>query len=292
MRPQPQVLKRSEFTYGITKDALAQIVPDNAATLVDSITLAEHFRHLDLNLIGARRSFIDATEILRQFIPYTLVFKVIYEGYDGDIPVVKIAVYLRNKKNGEQKLATNYSLGVGGHVESVDTAYYALHDKPNFASTEIDVRRMLADTCYREFHEEVNLDANGDEALINVEPIGFVLDSKPEFGYVGNTHVGLIYGLRVPSYSEFQMAEEINDAIGWFSIDELREFAKDHTFEPWSAMIIDSLGDVLSDRLIGSSENRVVINAEMYDRIVTEEEPREANAALTALLSRPRADRV
>lgn len=291
MRTQPETLKRSEFTYGVTKDALALIAPDNAATLFDAFSMAEKLRQLDLCLIGARRSFIDVTEILRQFIPYTLVFKVLYKGESNEIADIKFAVYLRNKKNGEQKLATNYSLGVGGHVESCDTAYYG--DAAQQPTTEIDVRRMLGDTCLREFQEEVSLDANGDEALINIEPVGFVMDSKPEVGYVGNTHVGLIYGLRVPSYSEFQMAEEINDAIGWFNMDELREFGKDHSFEPWSRMIIDQVGDILGDRLIGAEINRVVVAEEVYDSLVNDlEKPKEPNPALVALLSRPRAERL
>lgn len=266
-RIQPSATRRSEFTLGIMAAQLEQIAADNACTLLDNQSMAIAFRQMDFNVVGARRSLIDQHDLMRQFIAYTLMYR-ITTGTDGD-DVIEFGVYLRNKKNGEVKLATNYSMGIGGHVEATDIVYYMLADvngEPSKdESNEIDVAATIDNSCFREFCEEVTVTGTEDDNHF-YQPLGFVMDSTDTKGYVGNTHVGLLYAIDMPADADFEMAEDINDRIGWFTPEGIKAFDLG-PFEPWSVMVQARI-DEIARELLNTRKSRIILNATGLDTAV------------------------
>lgn len=239
--------KRSEITLGIHRAAFDSAFADGVVNFIDRDQLPLMWRHMDLNLVSARRSVFDQTEFGRQFIAYTLIFKRVLV---GGIWVPKFMVYLRNKLNNEVRLAAALSLGAGGHVEDkTDKRYYMVREEvgDGFIETEeVDVEQTMYANYLREIGEEIRL--IGGPAMGGLpEPkiLGIVADSKPEKGYVGNSHLGFIYAFEVHEDTDFDMVEPLNDRIGWFTPGELMKGIEGQPdFEPWSKLIIQQIGRV------------------------------------------------
>lgn len=260
---QPPKTKRSEFTFGFHAASLAEIAQDNAVTLLTEAEMEGAFRELDFCVMGSRRSLNDKFELLRQGIAYGLTFKIVEETTSG-LPYPLFAVYKRNKLNGEVRLASALSLGAGGHIELVDQAqYYDVVDEENVDPNaeraieytgEIDSGSMIDQSYFREYSEEVELfhEVTRSQEIMVTLPyrLGFVMDSRPERGYVGNTHVGFIYGAQVPVDADFDMKEELNDRVGWYSPAQLVAHVNgtapiaDVQFEPWSLLLIERITEI------------------------------------------------
>ncbi|MGG4591825.1 hypothetical protein ACLPJK_26560 [Pseudomonas aeruginosa] len=227
-------IKRPEFTYGVHPQALADIVPDNRATILSDKATVDLLRLLDGAVMGSVRAYNDEHELLRQAIAYTLTYKL---GNDGEI---YFAVYCR-AKHGDGELVRRYSLGAGGHVEREDVAFYVTDN----GTEVIDLTSTLVANCVREHAEEIHFPTNTQREPRKVSRLGFVMDSGPS-GYVGNVHFGVIHAIRVVA-DEFQMSEEQNEAVGWMrAIDLVNHDKALGEFEPWSAMIIAQIHKVCS----------------------------------------------
>lgn len=251
------VEKHSEFTYGVHHDVVAEVAQDNQFTLMQPEEMAIALRKLDEGVMGARRSLIAKFCLLRQAIAYGLGYKI--EQSNKGLRLV-FAVYKRNKKNSESGLQSVLSLGGGGHIEGDDVSYHIFSEDgttENIAATAaIDVHETLDDSFLREWAEEfAAIDAAGNdlvEALLGsasvkgFNKIGLVMDSKPEHGYVGNIHFGVVYALEYPSeVIRFETKEPQNEAIGWATAEDLAnpeaELHQHGPFEPWSKFLVDNI---------------------------------------------------
>lgn len=248
--------KGAEFTYGVHGPSLAAIAPDNAFTLLPQEELYRKLREIDGIVMGSVRALNGKFELLRQGIGYTLFYRIVMvEG----VRRVKFMVYRRNKTNGEGRLASKLSLGAGGHIEGFDVSFHTIVEHELLTQTPIiDMHETTDDSVDREGNEEISLyNEAGDEitdivmldakeAVFN--KLGFVMDSKPEVGYVGNIHYGVVYAIDATLATRFEMAEPQNDAVAWAGVEELQndEMFKDPEvpFEPWSQMIVDQIAAV------------------------------------------------
>lgn len=246
-----KLAKNSEFTYGVHARSLAYLVTDNQATPMATELAHEALKKMDGMVMGSVRALNNQFELLRQGIAYTLVFKI------DDNGELLFLVYKRTKLNGEGRLAEKLSLAPGGHIEGRDLSYYLTYNAQGEEATSdtIDWNVTLLKNLRRELCEEVDFTSQayqhtdrhvGLMAAASAKPIGFVMDSKPEIGYVGNVHFGAVYAANVPRDTTFEMKEECNSAVAWVSANDLIDHVHKGgstppgyvEFEPWSVMII------------------------------------------------------
>lgn len=251
--------KGSEFTYGVHARSVLGLIKDNKATIMEPAGAAEVLAKMDSMLMGSVRSLNDTYELLRQGIAYTLPFK-LHEGK------LYFLVYKRTKRNNEGRLAEKLSLAPGGHIEGRDLSYYMVDggDGKAVESDTICWSDTLRRNMTRELCEEVDFTSKyfehterhiGLMAATAATAIGFVMDSKPEIGFVGNTHIGVIYGVQVPTDAGFIMKDEYNTSVGWMTGEDLLDHVLGKKslsdgengavpFEPWSEMIIGQIDKV------------------------------------------------
>lgn len=255
--------KGAEFTYGVHGPSLAAIVPDNAFTLLPQEKLRTALRELDAITMGSVRALNGKFELLRQGIGYILFYRIVHN-LQQNRPQVVFMVYRRNKTNNEGRLSSKLSLGAGGHIEGFDVSYHQIVENELLVQTPlIDMDETTDDSVDREGSEEVKLFDNANQNVTgNVmvdakegpfNKIGFVMDSKPEHGYVGNTHYGVVYAIDASEATRFEMAEPQNDAVAWATSEQLKNDAlfknPECPFEPWSQMIVDQI-DAVEDYIL------------------------------------------
>lgn len=247
--------KRSEMTFGISPEHSLHLTDNPAAgfAVMDAGVCADQLTYLDKYFGGMRRSIIDDTEALRQFIYYGVVVST------SEQDNYRVAVYQRGN-GAEGRLEGAYSLGFGGHVELNDIVVYL--DEEGNPTTTPSVYHSVYKSALREIDEEVSLlNENGDPLIMSVlPPFGFLSDYRPEEpGWVGNTHQAVL-GL-VIAEDDIAVDFAVNDPrytrVGWMTPAELEE-NKDK-FESWSQLVIDNLPEFeskMADMLTMAQEMR------------------------------------
>lgn len=236
--------KNAEFTFGVHAGHLLELVPDNQATIKTQLESEEIIHDLGNAVMGSVRSLNEKYGLLRQAIMYSFIWRLHPE------KGVQFFVYRRTKRNNEGQLSQRLSLGAGGHFELVDT--------PRYGESEIiDFPGACEENYYRERAEEVDGDDFFATPYETPTLHGFVMDSQPTPGYVGNIHFGMLAGVKmIDPTTELQMKEAHNDAEGWFTPDELRAIVSGETkilgegeevnFEPWSKLMIAEIEDLVA----------------------------------------------
>jgi len=237
--------KNAEFTFGVHAPSLLELVPDNQATIMTQLESEEIIHALGNAVMGSVRSLNEKFGLLRQAIMYSFIWRLHPE------LGVQFFVYRRTKRNNEGQLSQRLSLGAGGHFELVDIPRYSSECEI------IDFPGACEENYYRERAEEVDGDDRTISAYEGPTLHGFVMDSQPTAGYVGNIHFGMLAGVKVHNENiELQMKELHNDAEGWFTPDELRAIVDGDTeilgegeavnFEPWSKLMIVKIEDLVA----------------------------------------------
>jgi len=241
--------KNAEFTFGVHAGALLEMVPDNQATIKSQVECEEIIHHLGRSLMGSVRSLNEKYGLLRQAIMYSFIWRI------HPVHGVQFFVYRRTKKNNEGQLAQRLSLGAGGHFEFFDVSMYE-EDEKNLTAI-IDFPTMCEENYYRERDEEVD----GDDRTISPYEAptlhGFVMDSQPTPGYVGNIHFGMLAGVKMVNENiELRMKEAHNEAEGWMTPADLKAIAtgelkvtrndQDVNFEPWSLLMIKAIDELVA----------------------------------------------
>jgi len=258
-----KVAKNSEFTYGVHSGKLAELVPDNTATILSGADSERILKELDGAMMGSVRALNNELELLRQGIAYGLPFSRNAEGE------VVFLTYCREKINTEAQLSMKLSLAPGGHIERYDLGYYGVVSETSVELSEptavIDHTTTVRNNLTREFLEEVELLreekigslSSLELALSTINdhsyPCGFVMDSKPGEKYVGNIHFGALFLIPIPQNTGFKMKEEVNKEVGWLTIDQLKQtltgdlvpYKEGADFEPWSRMVIEKIDEVV-----------------------------------------------
>jgi predicted NUDIX family phosphoesterase len=126
-------------------------------------------------------------------------------------------LFRRTSEQTEKRLHNKFSLGVGGHMNPVDS----MEPKEHY----------LIDELKRELYEEVEL-LNG--CLIeDIEFIGFINDDTIP---VGRVHIGLLYNLHV-SNKEVYINETDKMTAEWIDKSNLAEFYEG--METWTKIAFD-----------------------------------------------------
>jgi len=131
--------------------------------------------------------------------------------------------YVRGKRSGELRLISKRSIGVGGHIEPVDSNLFASDQDMYLAAAE------------REVKEEVQMAAPFQGRIV-----GLINDDSSE---VGRVHIGIvhIWDLAVPEVSKREAA--ITDC-GFWEVEKLRRSWDE--LETWSQLALDILQDPMT----------------------------------------------
>ena len=190
---------------------------DGFAQLPGISTLAEDMQHLKYEC--ARHGyFVDRTkaevdEGKKQLIPYVLILR-------GN----QIFAYQRSKKSKEGRLHSKWSIGIGGHINPLDTY------------PKLGINTLLSTAIQRELTEELDW---GDQEICtinNLTEYGVLYDDTES---VGRVHIGYIVVINVPKGSKYPVPKEDTIAASqWLS---LRKTSALPNLERWSKMILETM---------------------------------------------------
>jgi predicted NUDIX family phosphoesterase len=172
-------------------------------------------RYLDGLLSPAHTSYRPRSEMehdpsYKQLIPYAVFQHVDAAG------VVRVFQYTRGKGQGEKRLHSKRSIGVGGHISSLDSG-----------DGEI---RPYEEGMRRELAEEVVIDTPYESRCV-----GLINDDETE---VGRVHLGVVHLLEVERPNVRPREKEIIEA-GFLPVAEMvRDMAG---FETWSQICLAAL---------------------------------------------------
>ncbi len=147
----------------------------------------------------------------KQLIPY-----VIFRHTDA-AGRVSLFQYTRGKGQGEERLHSKRSIGIGGHISSID------------AGDREDIN-PYHEGMWRELDEEVRIDTEYTGLCV-----GMINDDESE---VGQVHLGVVHLFDVAQPSVFPAEDEIIEA-GFRPVEEL--LADLEGFETWSQISLKAL---------------------------------------------------
>lgn len=136
----------------------------------------------------------------RQIIPYCLV-------KCGD------NYFITQRLEGDSRLTGKYSLGIGGHLERIDTADYD----------------YITAGMMRELREEIDIKST----IKSIDLIGMICSNNTEVDMV---HLGLVYVVDVSGF-DVQVKETETLTGDWISKDDLLKF--EGNLESWSKISVD-----------------------------------------------------
>lgn len=154
----------------------------------------------------------------KQLIPY-----VVFRHVDDD-GITRLFSYSRGKGNGESRLTSKWSVGIGGHISSIDDA----ENNP------------YRDGMRRELNEEVRIETDYTDRCV-----GLINDDETE---VGKVHLGVVHLFDVEA-PRVESAEAVICEAQFRPVDELMTMLD--RFESWSQIVLNALfGDQAPDRTI------------------------------------------
>ena len=164
---------------------------------------------LDPKLTSYRpRDEMENDPSFKQLIPYC-IFR--FESADGEVSLFQ---HTRGKKQGEKRLHAKRSVGIGGHISTLDQG----EDSPY----EVGMKREL--------DEEVAIDTAYD-----INCVGLINDDENE---VGKVHLGIVHLIDVDEPAVKSRETEIEEA-GFQTITEIMSQI-DH-YETWSQICLKAL---------------------------------------------------
>lgn len=144
----------------------------------------------------------------KQLIPYC-----IFE-HTNDAGEVSVFQYTRGKGQGESRLHSKRSVGIGGHISTLDLGDKSPYDEG----------------MRRELEEEVIIDTAYSQSCV-----GLINDDEND---VGKVHLGIVHVFKVEQPDVKARETDIVDA-GFMPVTEM--LSGDLTFETWSQICIDAL---------------------------------------------------
>ena len=157
------------------------------------------------------RDAMETDPSFKQLIPY-VVFR--HVGEDGQ---TRVFVYTRGKGQGERRLHAKRSIGVGGHISTLDVAADGSTDPYHEG-----LRRELA--------EEVAIDTPYE-----ARSVGLINDDQTE---VGRVHLGVVHVFDVVEPRVTPRESDLLDA-GFQNVESL--LADLDGFETWSSICLQAL---------------------------------------------------
>ncbi|MGE0605652.1 MAG: phosphoesterase [Pirellulales bacterium] len=157
------------------------------------------------------RPEMEADPTFKQLIPYVVFM---HRDASGDLALFQ---YTRGKGQGEQRLRSKRSIGIGGHISSVDAGPAGSGDP-------------YAEGMRRELEEEVTIDTPYKNQCV-----GLINDDESA---VGRVHLGVVHLFEVERPSVHPREEDILDS-GFQPISNL--LARIDEFETWSQICLRAL---------------------------------------------------
>jgi len=168
---------------------------------LDQLLSAEHTNYLP-------RSAMEMDPEYKQLIPYVLFC------HRDDVGKLAVFRYTRGTGQGEQRLHSKHSVGIGGHISSVDAAG----------------QEPYAEGMRRELDEEVIINTRYRDRCV-----GLINDDETE---VGKVHLGVVHLFDVESPDVRPREADIRDAR-FCPVQEL--LANLDGFESWSRICLEAL---------------------------------------------------
>ncbi len=156
------------------------------------------------------RGEMETDPSFKQLIPYVLFQHV--DAEQGQ----HVFAYTRGKGQGEQRLHSKVSVGVGGHISSLDS--------------QSDGEETYREGMKRELNEEVIIDTPYEDRIV-----GMINDDETE---VGKVHLGVVHLCTVDKPAIRPLEEDILDA-GFRPIAELLQQLD--RMESWSSICLEAL---------------------------------------------------
>ena len=183
---------------------------DAAATRANALFDAERMTFM-------RRADAERNPEFKQIIPY-VIFE--FERADGKKDVF---AYRRGAGQGEKRLVSKWSVGIGGHINDRDLV-------PNESGLEL----VLAG-ARREIEEEVVVEA----PIKSLEIVGLVNDDATE---VGTVHLGVVCRATLDAPAMWANESDITEARFRTVEELLAEIRTDHDqFESWTTLALENL---------------------------------------------------
>lgn len=195
--------------------------------------LTERMEALKGGALVAQRARLEADPYFRHPIPYILIFR---QRDDGGL---EFFIYQRTKLIGEDLLAGNHSVGLGGHPEAPCIRF---HPDWSFNLTE-----SLMACVVEELDEEVTFnglsfsDYSETGGLFTYGHEGFLRDDSNK---VGLQHIGIVYTIGLPANVEVECIEDELVTVGFRTLEELGgdlELPAENSlydFENWSRICL------------------------------------------------------
>lgn len=228
-------LKKSELIIGAFKEAFPA---DTGVYGINHI----NFKSIYEKLVIAPRYTLENNKLIRHLISYCPALRLTDDG------VLQVLLYQRPDNNsGELRLAGNFSIGFGGHVEYTETGTALIKCKTLDEAAEA-IQGVLIATTARENDEEVR--PNTSEQLTFSQTVvgnpglcAAIIDNTDD---VGLHHVGFVTMYLVRNGIEYLAGVNENDAIrikGWHNVSDLTEPWIWDKMESWSKMLTSFLSN-------------------------------------------------
>lgn len=247
MKPQALAIKKADLfillagivdVEHLTAAGIVSLTEEQSQRLMEALSENAHLTWL------APRQYLENDPEFLQFLPY-LVLRTVRNGE------TKVVGYNRPAATGESRLAGNFSIGLGGHVEPHDLAYPLVQRSVNerkacnFPDTFASVLSMCSQ---REMVEEVKPSWNNLAGeLVSPEvyatefgPVALIYDVSND---VGKVHLGLVYMVHlhdVPPANDLVLGVSANAPT---EVCNIRFLSKDEALEQdspenWTRLIL------------------------------------------------------
>lgn len=226
-------------------------------------------------IVIGQRDRLEQDVSIRHLIPYTLVARV------NPSNEVEYFGYQRGSGVGETRLAGNWSVGIGGHID--------LEDVVSVASV-VDLEATIREALERELGEELRVRAavsvdGGPNELVEIQAKQFFQQTTIEFaGFlrddsnaVGQVHLGIINVVMVPYDWTIECREE-ELITGGFATASVW-LSKGLNFENWSQMLLEELAKV--GQLVPMADNPPMVQEVDLAIVKLDESPVQVNTTFT-----------
>lgn len=170
----------------------------------------------DSQLSYRPRGAMEQDPSFKQLIPYCL-----FRHTDSD-GVVRLFSYLRGKGGGEARLRAKRSVGVGGHISSIDAS--------NFKGAAGASHHVYREGLERELAEEIIIDTAFRETCV-----GLINDDETE---VGRVHIGVVHLFDVDEPNVASREDDLTDPR-FIPVSEI--LGELDGYESWSQIAVRAL---------------------------------------------------
>jgi len=161
----------------------------------------------------------------KQIIPYAIICR-----------ADQLLSYKRGKAGDESRLHAKRSIGVGGHINLIDTRTQL----GCLCEGQVGLKTIIDTAVHRELNEELNFDLSD---IQDKRIMGLVNEDVTE---VGTVHVGVIYYIELRPHATVHPKEDAIDNLIFINpFDVVTSKLKFAEYEGWSQICLDNISLIL-----------------------------------------------